>query len=328
MIKIAKTPICFPGFFHKFSSIQKKLATKFKQQYSPSEFQSTQYFMPESNKIPIDHRFVHNWSRLVSFPLDEKAIILKGYKGKKQFKSLLEEEKLKNTPRDSWYEATLFFSSNAELQNSLRSLDTKNMRIDLMFDLLDCLAGLSAFSHCYLLEAEKFLPKAIVVTAAVDHINFFKPWSIFQDLRITSYPSWAGESVIEIRNDLFQKNPDTLSEELIGNAIFLMAARKTDQRKIKYVVPKLDFDGEEQLEKCQIRFELGARNQEIRKITAKYALDMPPPNKEEIADMHEIFKSCEKKKPGQDFFYQEDTLIHKTLMMHRQNQNFMGTVKN
>ncbi len=305
---------------------QKKLATSFKQQYNPSKLESTQYKLPPSFQSDVENRFVRTWSKLISFPLDEQSFKLKEYKHKKKNQLLLNpEEKLTNTPRESYYEALLYFSTNKDLQNSLRSFNAETIRIDLMFDLLDCLAGLSSFSHCYCLDENHGLRNVVIVTAAVDHINFFKPWLIDKDMRIIAYPSWCGQSVIEIRIDLFQKNVNN-EEELVGNAIFLMAARNLKNNKEKFEVPKLSFEGELEKDICIKRYAEGAKNQEIRKINGKNVLDVPPPTVEEIKNMHEVFKLCEKSKNGKDFLYQEETKIYKTLMMYPQNQNLYGTV--
>ena len=305
---------------------QSKLVTSFKQQYNPSKLESTQYKLNPSIQSEVENRLVRAWRKLVSFPIDEQSFKLKEYKHKKKNQlSLSEEEKLTNTPRESYYEALLLFSTNKDLQHSLRSIMAETIRIDLMFDLLDCLAGLSSFSHCYCLDENLTLRNVVIVTAAVDHINFFKPWLIDRDMRIIAYPSWCGQSVIEIRIDLFQKN-DNNEEEIVGNAIFLMAARNLKNNKEKFQVPKLSFEGELEKEVCIKRFAEGVKNQEIRKINAKNVLDVPPPTVEEIKNMHEVFKLCEKSKQGKDFLYQEETKIYKTLMMYPQNQNLYGTV--
>jgi len=189
-----------------FSLIQDDLAKSFKKQYSPSSNASSQYSIPETLKKPVENRLVRLWTKLVSFPLDERSIILQEFANKKEnVASLPDSEKISNTPRESYYEANLLLGSNQELQHKLRSFKSDTIRIDLLFDLLDCFAGLSSFSHCYLVEKDLNLKKAVLVTAAVDHIHFYKPWLINKDLRIVTYPSWCGKSVIEIRIDLFQK---------------------------------------------------------------------------------------------------------------------------
>ena len=313
-------------FSYATLAFQERLASSFKEQYNPSSSLSTQYSLPSNSLTQVENRLVRNWSQLVSFPLDPSTLHLFEY-NKKHHRPLEipADQKLFNTPCQSFYEASMLLSSSKELQHSLRSYRSATVRLDLLFDLLDCLAGLSAFSHCYSLDENHGLRNIIIVTAAVDHIQFFKPWLINKDLRIRAYPSWCGSSVIEIRIDLFQ-NSSGIAEEMVGNAIFLMAARDPNNTKLKYKVPQLSFDGEIEKDKCEARFNEGKRNQDIRKINAGYALDVPPPTAEEVSEMHEIFKLCEKGKAGVNFIYQEDTKIYKTLMMHPQNQNLYGTV--
>lgn len=80
---------------------------------------------------------------------------------------------------------------------------------------------------------------------------------------------------------------------MVGSAIFLMVARSLDFIR-KYEVPRLKFDGENDVERCEIRFDLGQKNQEYRKMNAQNSLEVSPPNVEEINELHEIFKFSKK----------------------------------
>ena len=310
-----------------FSTSQDHLAETFKKQYNPSKKGSTQYNLPDSMKKAVASDLVRKWTKLVSFPLDETSIVLKEYLNKRGNDPLLsDKDKETNTPRESYYEATLLFSKNHELRHNLRSFKSEAIiRIDLLFDLLDCLAGLSSFSHSYALDNNLNLKDAILVTLAVDHVHFYKPWLIKKDLRIVAYPSWCSQSVIEIRIDLFQ-NQTGVGDELVGSSVFLMAARHLKNPKEKYEIPKLAFDGEVEVDSCKIRFEEGEKNQEKRRAISQNAEDLPAPAEKDVQDMHEIFKLCEKKIKGKDFIYQEETKMMKTMMMYPQNQNLFGTV--
>ena len=106
----------------------------------------------------------------------------------------------------------------------------------------------------------------------------------------------------------------------------MFAARKIQNKHDKYEIPSLSFEGELNPEICQVRFEEGFINQELRKLNAKNSLDVPSPTVGEVQNMHDIFKLCQKSTYGKDFIYQEETKIEKTILMHSQNSNHVGTV--
>ena len=117
-----------------------------------------------------------------------------------------------------------------------------------MLEVLDYLATQASYVFCH---SEPFSRTATNVTLGMDNMHFFKPIHADRDLTICAYPSYNGNSTIEIRVDLYQNDEEKV-EELVASTHFIMASRDITTHKAKKV-PVLKFEGEDDVLRCKIR---------------------------------------------------------------------------
>ena len=79
----------------------------------------------------------------------------------------------------------------------------------------------------------------IVVTAAVDEIEFYYPIRIDTDCLLSGYVSYVGKSSIEVHIDVLQQFEG--KDRLACSANFVMVARNKKTGKA-YEVPRLNVD--------------------------------------------------------------------------------------
>ena len=76
-----------------------------------------------------------------------------------------------------------------------RKFFTNSPRIGRLMEILDYIAVEVSYKYIY---SEIGSDKATLVTACVDHMNFFSKINNKKDLIIVAYPTFAGRSSIEI----------------------------------------------------------------------------------------------------------------------------------
>ena len=93
---------------------------------------------------------------------------------------------------------------------------------------------------------------------------------------------------MEIRTDIFQKEQANNDYKMVSSALFLMAARNTNEYSKPYLVPKIKFDYEIDHKGCMLRYELGKLNQDQRKKLLSTTLFKSPPTEQETLEL--LFK--------------------------------------
>jgi acyl-coenzyme A thioesterase 9 len=109
----------------------------------------------------------------------------------------------------------------------------------------------------------------------------------------------------------------------MASAIFLFAARNKDDYSKSYRLPKFLYDGEEDIEKCHMRYQLGLKRQLERKQHARDSIVLKAPNQQEIEYVHRFFTN-EAEKEGKLAI--SETHLQKTLLMHTQDRNLHGKI--
>lgn len=137
------------------------------------------------------------------------------------------------------------------------------IRVGRMLELMDYIAANVAYRYCTP-ESDKDLDmnaiNFIVVTAAIDSIEFYYPISVEIDCCLSGYVSYVGKSSMEVHIDVLQKIDG--QERLACSANFVMVARNKTTGKA-YEVPPMLFQSEN--DKFRIIHELGNQRQNNRK---------------------------------------------------------------
>lgn len=107
----------------------------------------------------------------------------------------------------------------------------------------------------------------IIVTAAIDSIEFYYPISVDIDCTLSGYVSYVGRSSMEVHIDVLQKTGE--SERLACSANFVMVARNKINGKA-YEVPTMNYNTEK--DTFRIIHELGYQRQVTRKRESAKAL--------------------------------------------------------
>jgi acyl-coenzyme A thioesterase 9 len=94
------------------------------------------------------------------------------------------------------------FSSDPVLREQYRD-PWNSIRIGMLLEDLDSLAGSIALKHC-LDDDDELTRPPLLVTASVDRISIKKPLLIDVDLKIGGAVAWVGRSSMEIRMEVNQ----------------------------------------------------------------------------------------------------------------------------
>lgn len=222
-----------------------------------------------------------------------------------------------NYPRNAWSQVVLPLSKNLELRNKFVRFYTNKMRVGRILEVLDYVATHTSYVFCH---SEPFSRTSTNVTLSMDNMHFFKPIFADKDLIICAYPTYNGNSTIEIRIDLYQDEDKDKNTELVASTHFVMASRDIQTHKAKKV-PQLAFDNEEEYNKCLLRYELGKIMQEKRKLNSNNSLFRTSPSPEESQELHSIFARTNSIKNSISI---EQTKMSKNLIMHLQDRNLHG----
>ena len=230
------------------------------------------------------------------------------------------KDKSKNFPRNCWNQITLPLSQNIDLRNRFVRFYTNRIRIGKLLEVLDYAAGSVSYLFCH---SEPFSRTSTNVTLSMDNMHFFMPILADKDLHICSYPTFNGKSTVEIRVDIYQEGDDKIGTNLVGSTHFLMAAREITTHKA-FKVPELSFEGEDDEVGCILRYEIGKKLQEKRKINSNLSLYKTPPSAEESVELHSMFMKNAHIIEGIDYIALEKTIMHENLLIHLQDRNIHG----
>ena len=159
----------------------------------------------------------------------------------------------------------------------------------------------------------------MVVTAAIDSIDFFYPISVDVDCTLSGYVSFVGKSSMEVHIDVLQRVDEV--ERLACSANFVMVARNKHTQKAHGVPP---FNISHEKETFKIINELGAQRQSARRKESSRALEISPPTYEESVVVHALAQ--EMKKTGQNYVRMSTTIMKNTMLMHIEDKNLSGKV--
>ena len=228
-----------------------------------------------------------------------------------------------STPSSSLVQIRLLLEENEELKNLFIRFRPDKIRVGRLLEALDFISNYVAYYH---IKSEPIKKNCTMMTVCVDHLKFFMNLRADRNITINAYPTWSGNSTVEIRTDLFQKQ-DNGDMAMASSALFLMVARDFNDYNKPYVVPELIIDKEEDKQRAALRYELGKLNQLNRKALCQASLFKTPPSQEETFEMHEIFQSVQekliKKSP---FISMKDTRKTKSHLMYNQDKNINGKI--
>ena len=230
-------------------------------------------------------------------------------------------------PRNCWHQIRLPFSKCPEMRLKFTRFYSPSLRIGRILEILDYIGVTTTYKYLYQTREEEKL--ATVVTACVDNMNFYAPIDANSDLIITSYASYVGSSSIEVQIDLWQDQPAKDNgftddgQSLKASAVFLFVARDKKDHSKSFKVPALSFDGEEDAERCNMRYQIGLKHQQKRKRESQDSLWKKAPSQEENDFVHKYFVNSIEKDGKINI---RDTLMEKNLLMHTQDRNLHGKI--
>jgi acyl-CoA hydrolase len=224
-------------------------------------------------------------------------------------------------PREGWVTLIVPFDKSIKLKQSLELLDTGRVRYGKLMELFDYL---SALSCCRFNAIRPRDHNATIVTASVDSIMLYKDIDMNLPLVITAYPTFTGDSSLEIRIDLYN---DEAGSNFLGSAFFVYALRSAKDYKIKMKTKQLiydNFEGDEK-KKAMLRFEIGKESQALR--IREHKIESSPPNQVESEILHSqylIFKKL--KEENKKFICTNMTKKEMFLLMQSQDRNINGHI--
>lgn len=145
----------------------------------------------------------------------------------------------------------------------------------------------------------------------MDNFRLFSQISASEDLIIEAYPAFTGKTTIEIRVDILQEG------ELKGTSRFLMASRKHGAKGEP--IPVLNFQEEQEIEKCLLRKQFGQLHQIDRKKNQNLALDKFPPTEAESKEIHEIFLKA--RKQPEKYKHMNNSFLENNILLHAEDKN-------
>jgi hypothetical protein len=162
---------------------------------------------------------------------------------------------------------------------------TDKFRIDKLLEIFDYMACVSAYAYSFANPSE---PPCTFVTVCMDQLFAEHRISIQNDLILTAYPTFVGSSTAEIRLDI-----DSVidgQEVNCASTFFLMAARQVKDYQKSFKLPKLQFEGENDVERSELRAEIGRRSQIRRKNFDVNSVFRVPPTSEEGQHLFNLFR--------------------------------------
>lgn len=138
-----------------------------------------------------------------------------------------------------------------------------SIRVGRLLELMDYIAANVAYRYCTP-NSQKVISMDelafLIVTAAIDEIDFFYPVSVETDCTLAGYVTYVGKSSIEVHIDVLQIVEG--EERIACTAKFVMVARDKITKKA-FNVPPLQYSSERST--FRIVNELGFQRQKVRK---------------------------------------------------------------
>jgi acyl-CoA hydrolase len=223
-----------------------------------------------------------------------------------------------NSPTGSWMQVFYPFAEKEELANKYVKFTDGEIMIGKMLEEIDVISAETAFR--YIRERDDAYGVS-TVTAAVDHLEFNTPITIYENLKINSYVIYAGSSTIYVKSDMYYQRPGEKNWHNKGYTIFIMAARKDNKA---YQIPQLEFTGENDESTARTREMLGKELKEYI-VGLNNDLYKQAPNKSEAILIHDLFKRLKFEKKS-DIVTVSDTVIAHNSVTKMQEKNTYGKV--
>jgi len=87
-----------------------------------------------------------------------------------------------NTPSNSWLQVCIPFGRNKNLRENFCRFWSNSIRIGRLLEILDYIGGSISYSYCY---QQPYGRSMTLVTACVDHFNFFESITLEKDIYLT-----------------------------------------------------------------------------------------------------------------------------------------------
>jgi len=289
---------------------------KFRQDLTLHEHESSRFIIPQNQLVPVDRQEANSLS--TGFLASNTELRVFRYPPEPP------KDQSVNYPRNSFIQIHLPLGENDDLKNRYIRFKPGLVRVGRLLEALDFTAGHVAYFHTM---SRPFSYTCTLMTACCDHLKFFRPIRGDRNILINAYPTYVGKSTIEVRTDLMQKIDGEKDETLAASALFLLAARDTKDYSKSFNLTKISFEGENDIEKCLLRSELGKLNQEKRKSMGLQNYFKRPPTQEESLRLHSIFMNMKEKwRLNVDYYLMRDTRKSKSILMHIQDRNIHGKI--
>lgn len=305
----------FPRRFSTISPVS-EIVSKFRQDLTLHENESSRLILPQQSLCHVAHQdAITLSSAFLASHTDIKV---------NRHPPQLPTDMSVNYPRNSFLQIHLPLAENEDLKNRYIRFKPGLVRVGRILEALDFTAGHVAYLHAF---SQPFSFTCTIMTVCCDHLKFFRPLRGDRNILINAYPTYVGKSTVEVRTDLLQKPDDSQEETLAASAMFLLAARDSEDYSKPHILPGLSFEGENDVEKCQLRFELGKLNQEKRKSMGLNNYFKRPPTQEESLRLHKIFMNMKDKlQLNVDYYLMRNTRKSKSILMHIQDRNLHGKI--
>ena len=305
-----------PIFLFSTSSQVSDVVFKFRQDLTLHENESSRFIVPTSELTHLSSKDGINLAGGFLATMGELRLF--------RVPPVESKDRSVNYPRNSFLQIHLPLEENEDLKNRYIRFKPGLVRVGRLLEALDFTAGFVSYFHAY---SEPLSFTCTCMTACCDHLKFFRPIRGDRNIVINAYPTYVGKSTVEVRTDLLQKIDNAKEETLAASALFLLAARNTKDFSKAYTLPRLSFEGENDIEKCILRYELGRMNQEKRKNMGLNNYFKRPPSQEESLRLHSIFMNMKEKwKQNVDYFLMKETKKSKSILMHIQDRNLHGKI--
>jgi acyl-coenzyme A thioesterase 9 len=197
------------------------------------------------------------------------------------------------------------------------------VRTGRIFEIMDSVAGLVSYQHCYAKLENRGRNKMICVTGSIESFFMFEKIDIMKDMQIEGYLNAVGKTSMEIEINLAQEG------KLKASSIFTMIARDAENPTKGYQVPSLDFSHLTEAEKSKsLERQADAKDNALRRKEAiENSYDKKPPNQAEIAELHQMFLD----RKGNSLSRANSASIGSTVIenceiMHTQERNVHGKI--
>ncbi|KAF9355784.1 hypothetical protein BGX26_006134 [Mortierella sp. AD094] len=225
---------------------------------------------------------------------------------------------LLKTMQDSYTEIILPFAKDKALLEEYINFGGHIRHGKIMED-LDALAGAISYKHCD--DGKTNSQPIIIVTAAVDRIDFLNPFGV-RDLRLSGNVTYVGYSSMEVfmKMEEVSEKPGESGDTILA-ARFTTVARYALTHKAAQVNPmRLRNDAEKKI------FQTSEDHKTRKRLAAESALTKRPPTEDERFLIHDLYLEYSKyvdskaTKPD-DVEWMSDTKMSSIQIMQPQDRN-------